>query len=140
MSTETDTPAEAPSWNPDEDQRWLDGQTQALTAGQETAARTAQWWMSAAAILADLRNQAPRHLPATPDGWEEWFESHKIRTHVDPADVLTFLDQLVAGCDSIAGDYRREGQRLAQEQKTANQANADAAAKWQAQNAGSIGG
>jgi hypothetical protein len=136
MSTET----EAPSWNHDEDQRWLEGQTRALTAGQETAARTAQWWMEAAATLAKLRAEAESNLPPTPDGWEEWFETHKIRTHVDVPDFLAYLDQMVAACDSIAGDYRREGKRLGKEREEADKANGEAAARWAAQNAGKIPG
>jgi hypothetical protein len=138
MSTDTHTTDEAPSWDPDEERRWFDGQRHALVNGQETAVRTSTWWSNAAATLAQLRHDAETQLPKTPDGWEEWFETHKVRTHVDTAEVLAYLDQLVAACDSIAGDYRREGQRLVQESKEADEANAQAAARWAAMNAGKI--
>ena len=136
MSTDTHTTTEDPSWDPDEAQRWLDGQKRALVGGQETAVRTSTWWSEAAATLAKLRNDAETQLPQTPDGWEEWFETHKIRTHVDTTEVFAYLDQLVAAFDSIAGDYRREGQRLVQESKDADAANAQAAARWDSMNAG----
>jgi hypothetical protein len=138
MSTDTGTTSERPSWDPDEDRRWLDGQRHALLNGQETAVRTSTWWSEAAATLAELRSAAPQHFPKTVDGWEEWFETSKLRTHVDQDEFLVYLDQMVAACDAFAGDYRREGQRLGREQQAADAANAEAAARFDAVNAGKI--
>lgn len=115
MNTNTDAPVEDPSWIADDGEREIEACRVALVAGRDIAESAAKWWSEAAATLATLRELAPRHLPKTPDGWEEWFELGKIRTHADTDQVMGVFDMLVASCDSIAADYSREKRRLVRE-------------------------
>jgi hypothetical protein len=138
MTTNTEAPVADPSWNADDGEREVTARRIALMAGQDVAKDTATWWSAAAATLADLREKAPRHLPATPDDWEEWFDSSKIRTHADTDQVLAYMDMLVAACDSIAADYTREQRRLVRETRAAD--DAVEAGRSGAPDAGTIGG
>lgn len=87
----------------------------ALSAGQGTAIATAGYWAELADSLAKIRAEAPSHLPATPRGYEEWYETHRPTVPFELTELrtqLADLSGLITKAHTLAAIYHSEAARL----------------------------